>query len=174
MSILRIPEPARLIVSLLTPDKGIADSAKTVLIPELGPVEEEIGPLAFDFTSYYDQEMGTGIRRWIWVFADLVDRCQLVRIKCLTDKIESAYSRDGKRRFNLDPGLLTLENLVLATGKNQAHRIYLGEGVFGDLTLVFRKGTYQPLPWTYPDYASRELITVLNGVRQRYKCKLAT
>ena len=172
MSVLRIPEPARLIVSVLTPEKEVADSASTLLVRELGPIEEEIGPLAFDFTSYYDAEMGSGIRRWIWVFADLTDRSRLAGIKRLTNEIESAYSREGKRRFNLDPGLLTLENLVLATGKNQAHRIYLGEGVFGDLTLIFRKGVYQPLPWTYPDYASRELTAVLEGVRQRYKCKL--
>lgn len=172
VSIPRIPEPARLIVSVLTPDRKFADSAATLLEQKLGPIEEEIGPLAFDFTSYYDAEMGMGIKRWIWVFADLTDRSQLVRIKRLTDEVESAYSREGKRRFNLDPGLLTLENFVLATGKNQAHRIYLGEGVFGDLTLIYRKGAYQPLPWTYPDYASRELIDVLEGVRQRYKCKL--
>ncbi len=172
MSFPRIPDPARLIVSVLTPEKEIADSAATLLVRELGPIEEEIGPLAFDFTSYYDAEMGTGIRRWIWVFADLADRSRLAGIKRLTNEIESAYSRDGKRRFNLDPGLLTLENLVLATGKNQAHRIYLGEGVFADLTLIFRRGAYQALPWTYPDYASRDLIAVLEGVRRRYKCKL--
>jgi hypothetical protein len=159
-------------VSVLTPDKAVADSAATQMIAELGFLDEELGPLAFDFTAYYDQEMGPGIKRWMWVLADLVDRSQLVRIKHLTNRLESAYSREGKRRVNLDSGLLTLENVVLATGKNQAHRIYLGEGVFGDLTLVFRKGTYHPLPWTYPDYASPELITILNGVRQRYKWKL--
>ena len=81
--------------------------------------------------------------------------------------IRQCLDRGDPRPFNA-----LLENLVLATGKSQAHRIYLGEGVFGDLTLIFRKGTYQPLPWTYPDYASRELIAVLEEVRQRYKCKL--
>jgi hypothetical protein len=68
--------------------------------------------------------------------------------------------------------LLTLENFVLATGKDRAHRIYLGDGIFGDLTLVFREGTYSPLQWTYPDYADPELILMLNELRESYKCKL--
>ena len=80
---------------------------------------------------------------------------------------------EGKRRFNLDPGLLTLGNFVLATGKNNAHRIYLAEGIFADLTLIFRSRSYRPLEWTYPDYADAELIGILNRLREMYKCRLA-
>jgi len=172
VSVPRIPDLGRLVVSVLTPAKEAADSALPRLCNELGAVEEEIGPLPFGYTSYYEAEMGPGIRRWMWVFAELVDRGRLARIKLLTNGIESAYSRDGKRRFNLDPGLLNLENFVLATGKNRAHRIYLGDGIFGDLTLLFSQGSYRPLPWTYPDYADPELIKILNGVRERYRCML--
>jgi hypothetical protein len=139
---------------------------------QLGPIDEEIGPLRFDFTDYYDAEMGRGNRRWLWSFERLVDRSELVAIKLLTNDVEKAYTIDGNRRFNLDPGLLTLENFVLATGKNRAHRIYLGEGIFGDLTLVFRKGSYRALEWTYPDYADSELITILGRLRERYKWEL--
>lgn len=107
------------------------------------------------------------------VFKDLVDRAGLASIKLLTNDIENAYSIDGKRQFNLDPGLLTLENFVLATGKNRAHRVYLSDGIFADLTLVFRKGSYRPLDWTYPDYADKELIEILNRIREHYKCRPA-
>lgn len=172
MSIPRIPEPARLVVSVLTPNKLAADTARHDMSAELGPLDEEIGPLAFDFTRYYEREMGPGILRWLWIFANLVDRGDLARIKLLTNRIESSYSIDGKRKFNFDPGLLTLENFVLATGKNRAERIYLGQGIFADLTLVFREGTYHPLPWTYPDYADARLIDLLNKVREVYKCTL--
>ncbi|HMK36556.1 MAG TPA: DUF4416 family protein [Desulfomonilaceae bacterium] len=172
MSIPTFPEPAQLIVSVLTPDKAAADESQSVLIERLGPVEQEIGPLDFRYTSYYDAEMGPGIARWLWSFERMLDRAELVHIKCLTNQLELSSAVAGKRRFNLDPGLLTLGNFVLATGKNNAHRIYLGRGIFGDLTLVFRARTYQPLEWTYPDYADPELIKILNRLRESYKCKL--
>jgi hypothetical protein len=172
LSLPSIPEPARVVVSVLTSDAQVLDVAKPLLVRELGPIDEEIGPLAFHYTSYYDNELGPGILRWLWSFADLVDREALVDIKCLTNVMEQFYTVDGRRKFNLDPGLMTLGNFVLATGKNNAHRIYMGKGIFADLTLVFRAGTYHPLEWTYPDYADHELIAILNRLRESYKCKL--
>jgi hypothetical protein len=172
LSIPTAPEPAQLIVSVLTPQREAVEMAQSLLVSDLGPVEEEIGPLAFPYTSYYDAEMGSGISRWIWSFERMIDRAEIVRIKCLTNEIEQAAAVGGKRRFNLDPGLLTLGNFVLATGKNNAHRIYLGKGIFADLTLIFRSKTYNPLEWTYPDYADPELIRILNRLRESYKCKL--
>jgi hypothetical protein len=172
LSIPRIPEPARLIVSVLTPCQDILDATSQALIRDLGPIEEVVGPLAFDYTSYYDAEMGAGIHRWLWSFANLVDRSELAPIKRLTNRVEQSYTDYGKRRVNLDPGLLTLGNFVLATGKNNAHRIYLTEGIFADLTLIFRSGSYRPLEWTYPDYADPLLISPLNRLRETYKCAL--
>jgi hypothetical protein len=67
---------------------------------------------------------------------------------------------------------MSLGNFVLATGKNNAHRIYLSQGIFADLTLIFRRSSYQPLEWTYPDYSDSELIGILNQVRETYKQKL--
>lgn len=160
-------------VSVLAADERVLDFVRSELIKELGPSEQEAGPISFGFTSYYDQEMGPGIRRWLWAFRDLVDRSSLADIKRLTNRIEQTYTVEGKRRFNLDPGLLTLGNFVLATGKNNAHRIYMKDGIFADLTLIYRSGTYRPLEWTYPDYSAEELITILNRFRERYKCMLA-
>ena len=172
MSIPRIPDPACLVMSVLASGRERAEAAVPLLVRQLGPLDRVLGPFPFDFTSYYDREMGPGIQRWLWVFSNLVDRGELARIKCLTNDVESSFLVDGRRTFNLDPGLLTLENFILATGKNRAHRIYLGDGIFADLTLVFREESYRPLPWTYPDYADSELILVLNELRESYKCKL--
>jgi hypothetical protein len=172
LSIPQIPEPARVVVSVLTADENVLDLAKPRLVKFLGLLQEEMGPVSFNFTSYYDAEMGQGIRRWFWVFRDLVDRSILADVKRLTNDVEQTYTVDGKRRFNLDPGLLTLGNFVLATGKNNAHRIYLKDGIFADLTLIFRAGTYRPLEWTYPDYACDETIEILNRFREHYKCQL--
>jgi hypothetical protein len=38
--------------------------------------------------------------------------------------------------------------------------------VFADLTLVYRKGEYRPLPWTYPDFTSPEIRAFLAEVRE--------
>jgi len=64
---------------------------------------------------------------------------------------------------------MALEHVVLATTKGYSHRIYLGEGIFADLTLLYENGTYRPLQWTYPDYGGDELIGLLNRWRERYK-----
>ncbi len=172
MSIPHVPEPCRLIVSVLTAQKEVADSALPGLTRELGPLENEIGPLAFDFTTYYDEELGTGVRRWLWVFSDLRDRGELARIKCLTNEVEQSYTVGGKRRFNLDPGAMSLENFILATGKNRAHRIYLQDGIFAELTLIFQGISYRPVESTFPDYRDPEMIDTLNKLREIYKCKL--
>jgi len=42
--------------------------------------------------------------------------------------------------------------LVLATTKDQQHRLYLGQGIYAEVTLAFRSRQWQPLGWTYPDY----------------------
>ena len=75
---------------------------------------------------------------------------------------------DGRRAVNIDPGLITRERLILATGKNAGHRVYLGRGVFADLTLLYRSGGFEPLPWTYPDYASPEVRAVMKDLRVKY------
>ena len=76
--------------------------------------------------------------------------------------------QDGKRSVNIDPGYLLYERFVLATGKNYSHRIYVGQGIYADLTLIFQKGAYRPLPWTYPDYADAPMADFLMEVRHKY------
>ena len=123
----------------------------------------------FDFTDYYAGEMGSPLYRRVLVFERLIEQEHLVRIKVKTNQIEQAFAVQGARQVNLDPGYLLLERFVLATGKNFSHRIYLGQGIYADLTLVFQDGRYQALPWTYPDYASPQLRDFLLQARQRYR-----
>lgn len=172
MSIPGSPQPAQVVVSVLTAQQEMLAVVRPLLVSEIGPVEAEHGPMAFSFTSYYDGELGPGIQRWIWSFGELVDRAELAALKCLTNDIEQAHSDGGRRKFNLDPGILTLANFVLATGKERAHRVYLDRGIFADLTLVFQGNTYRPLEWTYPDYADARMTELLNRLRENYKCKL--
>ena len=41
---------------------------------------------------------------------------------------------------------------MLASTKDHAHRIYLGDGIYAEVTLAYRQRQWQPLEWTYPDY----------------------
>jgi hypothetical protein len=101
-------------------------------------------------------------------FLDLIDPVQLPEIKLVTNQIESQFVKGQKRFINIDPGYIVPERFVLATGKNYTHRIYLNKGIFADLTLIFQKGQFQKLPWTYPDYAANNVKNFLNNVRQHY------
>jgi len=57
---------------------------------------------------------------------------------------------------------------VLATGKDYSHRIYIGENIYADLTLMWTKKGFKTLEWTYPDYASKEVTGFLEKVRNKY------
>ena len=60
------------------------------------------------------------------------------------------------------------ERFVLASGKNFSHRIYIGGGIYADLTLIYQKGSFQKLPWTYPDYSDDGMLKFLEQVRNKY------
>ncbi len=139
----------------------------------LGEIDYISPKILFEETSYYDRELGTPIYRRILSFKDLVAPDRLADIKLSTNKIEIKYARDnGSRIFNLDPGILTFERFVLATGKEYTHRIYLKHGIWADLTLIFQKGGWQKLPWTYPDYVREDIQDILLFLRENYKKKV--
>ncbi|MDD0852386.1 DUF4416 family protein [Halobacteriovorax sp. GB3] len=117
--------------------------------------------------EYYSKEMGDveKLERFFLVSRVPMERESLVSLKVWADQLEKSYFQDDKRVFNLDIGLLTLENFSLATGKSYAHRIYLGQGVYSDLNHTFSNKSFEPLPWTYPDYKTSEFIDYLNYLR---------
>jgi hypothetical protein len=125
--------------------------------------------MPFDFTDYYESELGTDLSRRILGFKALVPPDALPDIKHTTNAIEQDYARgDGTRTINIDPGYIALGHLILATGKPFAHRPYLREGIYADMTLIFKGKTFRPLPWSFPDYASEGMILLLNSIRDRY------
>jgi len=128
-------------------------------------ISEEI---AFDRTKYYAKEMGWPLYRRFISFEKLIYPEFLVEAKLITNKIEDEYLSNMKRKINVDPGYISLERLVLSTGKNYTHRIYLGKGIYADLTLVFHAGTFKSLEWTYPDYRNEKVIDCFNMLRDNY------
>jgi hypothetical protein len=166
------PPPVKLIVSLFSPSQPLLDESVEALAGPFGPIDWVSPPFMFDRTMYYAREMGWPLHRRFVSFRDLVAPECLPEIKIETNALEERYLTEGRRRVNIDPGYVALERLVLATGKNYVHRIYLSRGIYADLTLVFSKGSFSPLPWTYPDYAAVDTIGYFNQVRADYLAQL--
>ena len=162
-------ENVKLICSLFSAEEQLVKKVIGELEASLGPVEWMSPGLFFDRTRYYEREMGWPLYRRFITIKGLIRPEGIVDIKLLTNRIEVKYIRDGKRRINIDPGYISLERLVLATGKNYTHRIYLSKGIFADLTLIFHKGSFRPLEWTYRDYSAPSAIGYFNAIREEYK-----
>jgi len=168
MSIPRQPLPAKLVVGFFLAEKSLGPAAVSALCERFGPVDLVSAWLPFDYTDYYRAEMGGNLLRRLVSFTRLVDPGQLATIKAMTNVVEQQMAVNGKRLINFDPGTLTAAQFVLATGKNYSHRIYLGQGIFADLTLVFSRGAFRPLAWTYPDYRDDALLSFLGRARRKY------
>lgn len=163
------PEPAKLFMSLITSEEDILQKGVGDLQEIFGEIDFISEALPFHFTGYYAQEMGDDLFRRFITFASLISRAFLPEIKLRTNHLEEKYStRVGHREINIDPGYLCLEHVILATTKGYTHRPYLREGIYADLTLIYRKKSYQPLEWTYPDYRQSEVIRLFNQFRKTY------
>jgi len=168
MSGRKIPSPARLVVSAIFREERFLEAAVPRISEIVGEVRFAGQVFPFDHTEYYLEEMGKPLFRRFLVASAPVSRDSLPGIKIGLEGIESGLSEGGCRTVNLDPGLVTPENFILATGKNFTHRIYLRDGVFAELTLEFRKGQYRSFPWTYADYASEEIRSLLQALRKEH------
>ncbi len=172
MSKPRESDRVKLIASLFSSEKELIDQVIDELDGAFGATDVITPWLMFDRTRYYEKEMGWPLYRRFVTFRELILPEELVNIKLISNSIEERYTESGKRRINIDPGYICLERLVLATGKNYTHRIYLGKGIYADLTLVFNKGTFKALEWSYRDYADQESIAFFNNEREKYKNQL--
>ena len=174
MSLPRPPAPAKLVIGILLKERAVFAELARRLCTRFGPPDLISPWIPFGYTSYYEKEMGAPLVRRVLAFSGLIVQDGLAEIKLTTNALEEEYRAAEGRRVNIDPGYLLLERFVLATGKNFSHRIYIGAGIYADLTLLFRRGGFQPLPWTYPDYADRPLSDFLLRVRRRYAAELKT
>src|SRR3990167_2746804 len=150
MSMPKEPNSVKLIISLITGDKGILKAVLKELEDKFGSIDFLSGSIKFNHTDYYTDEMGDNLFRKLISFEKLIKPETLSDIKLFTNSIENEHlAEGGKRIVNIDPGYISLEKLVLATGKNFAHRIYLRNGI-------------------YADYAGADMRVLLKGIRARY------
>lgn len=176
MGSLRTVVPQQLVVAAFSRHAAALAWGRARLVEKLGPVALASDPYTFDQTTYYTASMGGGLVKELWTFANLVQPDTLPALKHLTNDLERALAAAGtypeERPLNLDPGLLSLGKFLLATTKDQAHRIYLRDGIFAEVTLHFRAGEFHPWPWTYADYRLPEVGAFLVRARADYRDRL--
>jgi hypothetical protein len=174
MSTPRRAEAVKLVMSVMTAKRDIFPEAMQILTANFGRPDFMSAAMRFDYTNYYEKEMGESLIRRMVSFDKLIPPESLPDVKLLTNHIENRFSRDGCRLINIDPGYISPAHLILATGKGYTHRPYLRDGIYADLTLIFTDGAFRVLPWTYPDYAGGEIMSLLIKIRKKYLQTLKT
>lgn len=161
----------KLFFALMAREAGLFEETKRLLTESYGPLDLEDEPYAFDpYTGYYEPEFGSDLRKVLVAAEQLIAPEQLVEIKRETNAMERSLGAGEGRSVNIDPGYLNHSKVVLATTKDQAHRLYIGRGIFEEITLGYHRNvaSYQPNPWTYPDYRAGERLDFFNRLRQIY------
>ena len=168
MSTLKIPKPVKPVIAVFSALGDRIGLIASRLEAQRGIIDYASEELVFDQTEYYREEMGWPLVMRIFSMEALVDPGDLVDLKVVCAELELDTSENGRRSVNLDPGYISAERFVLASGKSQAHRLYLGKGVWGDLTLVYQSGEFKALPWTYANYGSEPVLAILTDIRKKY------
>jgi len=173
---LKDPRPVKLIAGILSANAACLAVAVDALDKELGPVDLQSDIWPFDQTDYYQQQTGPTILRKFVSFEALIDPGRLAEIKLATNEIErklaESLSLSVPRPINLDPGIIEPSKLVLATTKNYSHRIYIGQKMFAEVTLIYDKGHWKPFDYTYPDYKQQRYHDFFAKVRDKLLLQL--
>ena len=166
---MREPPYSLLVVAAFSRHRDALDWAEAQLTPVHGPVTLRSADFDFHHTAYYQPSMGTGLLKRLVVFETLVEPDSLPVTKRQTIALEADLLATGRypeaRPLNLDPGLLQLGKFLLATTKDQQHRVYLRDGIFAEVTLRYQAGAFDVWPWTYADYREPAVRAFLSDAR---------
>jgi hypothetical protein len=169
---MRIPSEAALFAGILRSGDVAPSRVEEALEREFGRILLRSEAFAFTESDYYNDEMGSPIWRVYLAFDRTVPMDGIAAIKRISNRIEEEeFSRDGKRGVNIDPGYLTSGKVVLATTKDYGHRVYLGEGIYAEVTLRYSAGEkgFVPWEWTYRDYRREHSLRFFNELRALYR-----
>lgn len=151
--------PVVLLLAAFSRHESALEWARQQSCRQWGPLALASDVFEFENTGYYEQTMGSGLKKVLLAFADLVDPAVLVEAKHQTNGWEEQFRQMHRgpelRPLNLDPGYVTEAKVVLATTKDRDHRLYLARGIYAEVTLHYQRGRgWQGRDWTYPDYRS--------------------
>ncbi len=166
------PAPAKFFVAAMFREEEVLKRAIAELEKAFGRLDFESEVFEFNFTRYYEEEFGNGLKKLFIAFKEPLERDKLVDAKLKCIKIEDRFSVGQRRRVNLDPGYVTLGSVVLSTTKERAHRVYLGQGVFAEVALIYVNGRFQSLPWSYADYRTEIAQRFFLSLRERLREEL--
>ncbi|MBN1479926.1 DUF4416 family protein [candidate division KSB1 bacterium] len=172
MGVIRLSSPVRLIAAICYLAAEQKESALVKMKDAFGPVLGSSAPFEFNFTTYYEHEMGSHLKKQFFSFLNLVDPSEIPDIKIKTNDLEKLFAVNDNRTVNIDPGYIEAAKLVLATTKNYNHRIYIAKGIYGDVQLFWQNGRFHPNPWTYPDYKQPDILDFFASVRNSYFAKI--
>jgi hypothetical protein len=170
------PRPVLLLLGVFSRHDAALDWARQTAEATWGPIALTSKVFSFEDTKYYEKTMGTDLKKTFFAFEQLVDPTALIDIKLRTNELEEQYRAENEhsepRPINLDPGYVTEAKLVLATTKDRDHRLYLGRGIFAEVTVHFCRGVWRTHPWTYPDYQSAGYHEFLTQCRDYLRGRL--
>jgi hypothetical protein len=175
MGSIRNFNPVKLFVGVLVSSENLLAGVESELSATYGPVDYRSPVVPFTFTDYYRHETGDSILRVFFSFERLIEANTLPEIKRFTNLMEARlaiHDASVKRPVNLDPGYIEHAKVILASTKNFYHRMYLADGIFGEVTMHYRNGAYEFFPWTYPDYKSPEYQAFFQELRRIYRGQL--
>ena len=168
-------EPVIRFCAVISKDQRVRDQAIERLADQWGAIAQRKGPFPFIAGGYYTASMGDGLMKDLISFSDPVDCESLADWKLWTNQLERELLTnplDVQRPLNLDPGYITQAKLVLATTKDRDHRIYLRDGIFGEITLTYRAKKWVHHRWTYPDYRADNVAAFATECRNHLREKL--
>ena len=164
--------PCKRLLAVLLPAPEWPPALQAALQDSLGPVDYRGPLLPFPEGAYYADEMGFPLwRGWI-SFRGIVVPGFLPEWTRRARALEEAWSRDGKRAVNLDPGYMDADKVVLASRKRGPFKIYLEDGVWADMVLGYSRGAFEPTPWTFPDFRDGRYDKSLAVIREKLKAEM--
>lgn len=167
MGLIKKPQNVKFFCGIIASGCEILRKAESELEILFGKVDLKSELIDFDYTDYYEPEMGPGLIRRFISFSKLKDPSEIAQMKLQTNILEQQFAVKSGRTVNLDPGYIAPSKLVLASTKDFSHRIYLGQGIYGEITLNFRRGGFKFFEWTYPDFQSKEYCAFFLKVREK-------
>jgi len=164
--------PVKWFAALLHADEGLLEEAIVLLAETFGPIDFRSDPFPFTSTDYYRSEMGAPLFRRFVSFYPLASPERLADVKLRSTAIEDRLAVAGRRKVNIDTGYLDFDKVVLASAKYNGDKIYIGRGIWADLTLRYVKGEFVPYPWSFPDFKMGLYNPTLLRIRTLYKKQL--